>query len=111
MRQFLASDVLYARAKTEIEEVLAEEELPGEVPSSTFLPEPVDVFQIMQAVGQELEDRIAAERIMIVLVLVIGEDVQHRPPLVAQLAVRDVQVAHDVQERPPTLLRLAVHLG
>jgi hypothetical protein len=38
MRQFLASDVLYARAKAGIEEALAEEELPGEVPSSVFLP-------------------------------------------------------------------------
>lgn len=38
MRQFLASDVLYARAKTGIEEALAEEELPGEVPASVFLP-------------------------------------------------------------------------
>ena len=37
MRQFLASDVLYARAKTGIEEALAEEDLPGEVPSSVFL--------------------------------------------------------------------------
>jgi hypothetical protein len=38
MRQFLASDVLYARAKTTIEEVLKEEDLPGEVPDSVFLP-------------------------------------------------------------------------
>ena len=38
MRQFLASDVLYARARTEIESALAEEDLPGEVPSSVFLP-------------------------------------------------------------------------
>jgi hypothetical protein len=37
MRQFLASDVLYARAKSEIERVLEEEELPGEVPTSVFL--------------------------------------------------------------------------
>ncbi len=37
MRQFLASDVLYARAQAGIEEVLAEEELPGEVPQSVFL--------------------------------------------------------------------------
>lgn len=40
MRQFLASDVLYARAKAEIERVLEEEELPGEVPASDFLPVP-----------------------------------------------------------------------
>jgi hypothetical protein len=38
MRQFLASDVLYARAKETIEEVLAEEDLPGEVSDSVFLP-------------------------------------------------------------------------
>jgi hypothetical protein len=37
MRQFLASDVLYARAKAGIERVLEEEQLPGEVPASTFL--------------------------------------------------------------------------
>ena len=37
MRQFLASDVLYARARAGIEEVLAAEELPGEVPQSIFL--------------------------------------------------------------------------
>lgn len=44
MRQFLASDVLYARAKAEIESVLEEEGLPGEVPSSNFLPEPIDFW-------------------------------------------------------------------
>jgi hypothetical protein len=38
MRQFLASDVLYARAKGTIEDVLEEEALPGEVPDSVFLP-------------------------------------------------------------------------
>jgi hypothetical protein len=38
MREFLASDVLYARAKSAIEEGLTEEELPGEVPASVFLP-------------------------------------------------------------------------
>ena len=42
MRQFLASDVLYARAATEMTEVLEEEELDGEVPSSNFLPEPIE---------------------------------------------------------------------
>ena len=41
MRQFLASDVLYDRAAAEIERVLAEEELPGRVPESQFLPEPI----------------------------------------------------------------------
>lgn len=40
MRHFLASDVLYARAKAEIEKVLEEEDLPGEVPASNFLPVP-----------------------------------------------------------------------
>ena len=44
MRQFLASDVLYARAQAEIDEVLAEEELPGEAPASTFLPEPIELW-------------------------------------------------------------------
>ena len=38
MREFLASDVLYARAKQGIELALEDEDLPGEVPSSVFLP-------------------------------------------------------------------------
>ncbi len=42
MRQFLASDVLYARAQEEITQVLEEQELQGEVPSSNFLPEPIE---------------------------------------------------------------------
>lgn len=37
MREFLASDVLYSRAKAGIEEVLAEEGLSGDVPESVFL--------------------------------------------------------------------------
>lgn len=44
MRQLLASDVLYARAMAEIQDVLEEEELEGEVPSSNFLPEPIDLW-------------------------------------------------------------------
>ena len=44
MRQFLASDVLYARAKAEIESVLADEDLPGEVPVSEFLPVPNELW-------------------------------------------------------------------
>lgn len=42
MREFLASDVLYDRAREEIERVLAEEEIGGEVPTSMFLPEPIE---------------------------------------------------------------------
>jgi hypothetical protein len=42
MRQFLASDVLYAKAADQIKQVLEEEDLQGEVPSSTFLPEPIE---------------------------------------------------------------------
>jgi hypothetical protein len=42
MRQFLASDVLYGRAQAEITDVLDEQELDGEVPSSNFLPEPIE---------------------------------------------------------------------
>ncbi len=42
MRQFLASDVLYARAHAEIVSVLDEQELEGDVPSSNFLPEPIE---------------------------------------------------------------------
>jgi hypothetical protein len=44
MRQFLASDVLYARAQEEIVRVLEEEELEGEAPSSNFLPEPIELW-------------------------------------------------------------------
>ena len=44
MREFLASDVLYARAAEEIRAVLDEEGLEGEVPTSTFLPEPPDTW-------------------------------------------------------------------
>jgi hypothetical protein len=42
MRAFLASDVLYARAQHDIETVLKEEDVSGQVPDSIFLPEPVD---------------------------------------------------------------------
>lgn len=42
MRLFLASDVLYARAAEEIMSVLEEQELGGDVPSSSFLPEPIE---------------------------------------------------------------------
>jgi hypothetical protein len=42
MRAFLASDVLYARAQHDIEEVLKEQNVSGKVPDSIFLPEPVD---------------------------------------------------------------------
>ena len=56
MRQFLASDVLYARAAEEITNVLEEEELGGEVPSSNFLPEPpepwLDDLEIARLLAQ-----------------------------------------------------------
>jgi len=55
MRQFLASDVLYARAKAEIERVLAEEELSGEVPASVFMTDSdrwLDRLQISVALSQ-----------------------------------------------------------
>lgn len=42
MRAFLASDVLYERARADITEVLSEQEVDGTVPASQFLPEPVD---------------------------------------------------------------------
>ena len=42
MKGFLASDVLYARAREQILEVLAEEDINTEVPESVFLPEPID---------------------------------------------------------------------
>jgi hypothetical protein len=42
MRAFLASDVIYARAQHDIQTVLGEENVPGKVPDSIFLPEPVE---------------------------------------------------------------------
>ena len=43
MRAFLAADVLYARAQAEIQQVLAEEDVAGEIPPATPAPpEPVD---------------------------------------------------------------------
>ena len=39
MQYFVASDVLYRRAKDEIDTVLAEQEIRGEAPQSEFLPE------------------------------------------------------------------------
>ena len=55
MRQFLASDVLYARAKAGIEEAVAAEDLPGEVPESVFLTETdrwLDRLQLAVALSQ-----------------------------------------------------------
>lgn len=55
MRQFLASDVMYARAKAEIESVLSDEGLPGEVPASVFLTDTdrwLDRLQISVALSQ-----------------------------------------------------------
>ena len=57
MRQFLASDVLYERAKAGIEEVLAEEELPGEVPSSVFLTDTDRWLDELQLAGRALTGR------------------------------------------------------
>lgn len=42
MRAFLASDVLFARAHGDIDQVLADQGVSGEIPESQFLPEPVD---------------------------------------------------------------------
>jgi len=39
MRQFLASDVLYSRARDAMLTVLSEQEIEGEVPTSAFLPD------------------------------------------------------------------------
>lgn len=44
MRAFLASDVLYERARVEIQEALAEQELEASVPPSEFLPPPIDLW-------------------------------------------------------------------
>jgi hypothetical protein len=42
MRVFLASDVLFARARGEIQGVLEDEGITGKVPASQFLPDPPD---------------------------------------------------------------------
>ncbi len=42
MRAFLASDVLYARAKSAVESGLVDQDVSGKVPDSVFLPEPID---------------------------------------------------------------------
>jgi hypothetical protein len=42
MREFLASDVLFARARNETLAVLEDEEITGEVKESVFLPDPVE---------------------------------------------------------------------
>jgi hypothetical protein len=42
MQTFLASDVLYGRARSEIQSVLEEEDIAGNVPRSRFLPPPPD---------------------------------------------------------------------
>ena len=42
MREFLASDVLFARARDEINQVLADQGISEEIPESVFLPEPVE---------------------------------------------------------------------
>jgi hypothetical protein len=55
MRGFLASDVLYARAKAAIEEVLREQELPGEVAQSVFLTDTdrwLDELQVSAELAQ-----------------------------------------------------------
>lgn len=40
MEEFLASDVLYRRAQTEMQEVLTSENIRGQIPDSNFLPQP-----------------------------------------------------------------------
>ncbi len=42
MRSLLASDVLYARARADLRQILADKEIDGQVPESVFLPEPVE---------------------------------------------------------------------
>ena len=44
MRTLLASDVLYAQAQREIDEVLADEGIETRIESSVFLPEPVETW-------------------------------------------------------------------
>jgi hypothetical protein len=46
MRTFLASDVLYARGRDDIQAGLSEEGVSGEVPESAFLPEPVEQWLV-----------------------------------------------------------------
>ncbi len=60
MRQFLASDVLYARAQEKINEVLEDEGLDGSAPSSIFLPAPnelwLDQLEIARLLSQVAAD-------------------------------------------------------
>jgi hypothetical protein len=44
MAAFLASDVLYARARGEIQRVLDEEEIEEDAPQSRFLPDPIERY-------------------------------------------------------------------
>jgi hypothetical protein len=42
MKGFLASDVLYARARAQIVDALTDEDVSTEIPESVFLPDPID---------------------------------------------------------------------
>lgn len=42
MKGFLASDVLYARARAQILNILADQNVSSDIPESVFLPEPID---------------------------------------------------------------------
>jgi hypothetical protein len=62
MKEFLASDVLYARARADIIEVLDEEGIAAEVEQSVFLPDPIEQWLdsvqlttiITSAAGEEI---------------------------------------------------------
>ena len=63
MKEFLASDVLYARARTDIVGVLDDEGIAGEVKESVFLPDPIEQWLdpvqlttiITSAAGEEIQ--------------------------------------------------------
>ena len=54
MRYFLASDVLFERARAEIQDVLAVEEIAEKVSSSAFLPDPVERWLDPVQIGSTL---------------------------------------------------------
>jgi hypothetical protein len=65
MKEFLASDVLYARARTDIIEVLDDEGIAAEVEPSVFLPDPIeqwlDSVQLTTIITAAAGEEIACE--------------------------------------------------
>ena len=106
MRQFLASDVLYARAKETIERVLAEQELSGEVPASVFLPQTdpwLDEVQLAAVLSQVAANTGAA-----------GDDVRGTELSSAVLKPGGVPLTADTTNtlgQAPTMIEISVLNG